>query len=119
MSPIDGIDIERGLRLSLADEDFYAEMLGIFLESQERSREEIEAALSEGRRNDALRIAHTVKGEAANIGAEELRDRAGACEAALRENRESELPAAIERFGSSLALAAKGIRAFFATRGPA
>ena len=116
MIPIDGIDVERGLRLSLSDEEFFAELLGIFLEAQERSRCGIAAALAEGRATDALRLVHSMRGEAANIGAEELRERAGAFELVLREGRESDIPAATRAFEDALARVSKSIQAFLSSK---
>jgi HPt (histidine-containing phosphotransfer) domain-containing protein len=115
-SPIEGVDVARGLARALSDKTFYAELLGIFAESQKGAAAALEEAIAQGRRPEAIRIAHTAKGEAANIAAEEVRLLAGTCERILREGRDSELPAAIEDFKASMARVVRDIATFLEGR---
>jgi len=106
------LDVESGLRRALLDRGFYVELLGIFLDDYGPAAQDIRASLAEGRRSEALRIAHSAKGEAANISAEEVRLRAAICEAILRDGRDAELPAALSALESALGRTAEAIGAY-------
>ncbi|MBF0337524.1 MAG: response regulator [Nitrospirae bacterium] len=87
---IDGLDVTNGLRRVLGKPSSYLSLLKKFVAGQANAPEEINTALSEGRRNDAERIAHTVKGTAGNIGAMRVQERASKLEAAIKHNEPAE-----------------------------
>ncbi|MRV72424.1 response regulator [Duganella sp. FT92W] len=82
---IAGLDMAAGLRRVLHKPDRYIAMLRGFVTSQAHAGSEIAAALADGRRADAERAAHTLKGLAGNIGADALQAAAATLEQALRE----------------------------------
>jgi HPt (histidine-containing phosphotransfer) domain-containing protein len=61
----------------------YRQVLGRFAESHAGFASELAGCHAQGRRDEARRLAHTLKGLAGTIGAPALRDRAAAYEAAL------------------------------------
>jgi HPt (histidine-containing phosphotransfer) domain-containing protein len=63
--------------------DLVAEMLRLFGEQSRRLMNELREHLSRGRVDQAARIAHTIKGSAANLSAEQVRQIAGEMEACL------------------------------------
>ena len=67
-----------------ADEATVSELITVFRESMETELARIEAALSEGDGETIRVAAHTIKGMAANLGVQELRDVAAELEAAAR-----------------------------------
>jgi two-component system sensor histidine kinase/response regulator len=81
---IPGIDCAGGLRRVAGNAELYVELLRHFLTDQADAVVRLRAALQAGDRQSAERIAHTLKGVAANIGATEVRDQAGVIERALR-----------------------------------
>ncbi|MES0338073.1 MAG: response regulator [Candidatus Magnetobacterium sp. LHC-1] len=83
---IEGLDVANGLRRVLGKPASYLSLLKKFVAGQTTAPEEINTALSEGRRNDAERIAHTTKGTAGNIGALPVQERAAKLEAAIKHN---------------------------------
>jgi two-component system sensor histidine kinase/response regulator len=82
---IAGLDTEQGLRRVLGRKPVYAKMLQKFIKGQSNAIALIEAALSEKDWPSAERIAHTLKGVAANLGATQVQADAGALEDALRD----------------------------------
>jgi two-component system sensor histidine kinase/response regulator len=84
---IPALDAADGLARVLGRREAYVNLLRRFASSQARVFHEVRTALAEGRRADAERAAHTLKGVAGNIGARQLQSEAGAVEAALRDGR--------------------------------
>jgi len=82
---IDGLDPEQGLRHAMGRSDLYRRVLERFVRGHGSAPSAIEDAIAEGGRSDAQRIAHTVKGLAAQIGADELRREAERVERAIRD----------------------------------
>jgi two-component system sensor histidine kinase/response regulator len=81
---IPDLDAADGLRRVLGRREAYIGLLRRFALGHAQTFTEIRAALAEGRRSDAERAAHTLKGVAGSIGARQLQREAGEVEAALR-----------------------------------
>ena len=64
-----GIDVRAGMARAMNDEKLYTRLLVKFREGQQRFVEEFRDALSNDDREKAMRAAHTLKGNAASIGA--------------------------------------------------
>lgn len=84
MSPIPGVDMAMGLQRAMGQMDLYLSLLGKFRSRQGHTVEQLRLALQGGHWQTAERLAHTLKGSAAQIGAVEIRDRAGELEASIR-----------------------------------
>ena len=69
---IDGLDVARGLGLSNHNAALYVAMLGKFVKSQEHSVQAIRQALADADTASAERLAHTLKGLSASLGAQKL-----------------------------------------------
>jgi PAS domain S-box-containing protein len=85
---IAGLDMAGGLRRVLGREALYLSMLRRFVVSQRPAAVDIAAALDAGDWRAAERLAHTLKGVAANIGAGELKSEVDRLESAIRSRRE-------------------------------
>jgi len=83
---IAGLDMAGGLRRVLHKPDRYIAMLRGFVAGQAHADNEIATALADGRRADAERAAHTLKGLSGNIGADALQAAAATLERAIRED---------------------------------
>ncbi len=81
---IPGVDVEKALGQALNDIGFYRRMLRRFIESHAEFKTEFRAAQVGSDPTAALRCAHTLKGNAANIGATALQVAAGELEDACR-----------------------------------
>ena len=73
---IEGLDLQAGLRRVMGREDRYLELLKNFVAEQRDAPQRIEAALRDGKAEEAERVAHTLKGLAGTIGAAALHDAA-------------------------------------------
>jgi two-component system sensor histidine kinase/response regulator len=82
---IAGLDMAGGLRRVLHKPDRYIAMLRGFVAGQAHAGNAIAAALAEGRRADAERAVHTLKGLSGNIGADALQAAAATLELAIKE----------------------------------
>lgn len=90
VASIEGVNLAKGLRFTGNDPKRYARILERFLESQRGVPLQIRQALLEGKRQDAERLAHTLKGLAAQIAAEDLTSDTSSLEAAIRQSGEAE-----------------------------
>ena len=81
---IDGFDVQDALGRTLGDEAFYIQLLIRFQEDQSDAAERIQQALQDGDRKLAERLAHTLKGVAAGLGARTLELAAGELERRLK-----------------------------------
>ena len=84
MSGIAGLDTASGVRNSLGREALYLALIGKFVAGQRDLPVHMTSALAEGDWVSAERLAHTLKGVAAQIGAYELSEVAAQFEKALR-----------------------------------
>jgi signal transduction histidine kinase/CheY-like chemotaxis protein len=80
---IEGIDTAGGLRRMLGKRDLYASLLNDFADAEENTPDAIRTALANNDVEGARRIAHTLKGSAANIGAGAVRDLAATLEQSM------------------------------------
>jgi two-component system sensor histidine kinase/response regulator len=108
---IAGLDFEQGLRRVAGNRTLYVSLLGTFAESQADAAERIREALAEGDRSLAERLAHTVRGTAANLAAGPVQAAAAALEKALREHAEAASAEALRvRLGEALARLRSSLR---------
>jgi two-component system sensor histidine kinase/response regulator len=108
---VPGIDVAAGLKCVGGRMGTYRRLLAMFVEHHARDVPAIRAALAAGQGEEARRLAHSLKGAAASLGAGELRERALAVETAVRAGQSgagleaglAELDAALERILAGLA----------------
>jgi len=81
---LSGIDVADGLRCVAGDQPLYGRILCKFQTSQAGTLQEIRAALAADDRQQAMQLAHALKGVAGNIGANALYHAVSALESALR-----------------------------------
>jgi len=77
---LSGIDLRCGLELMGGDRSLYRKLLVKFAGTQAQAGEQLLSAMTAGDRDTARRLAHTLKGLAANLGAQSLRDAAAVLE---------------------------------------
>jgi CheY-like chemotaxis protein len=86
---IDGIDTAAGMRRVGGSADAYGRMLRLFCDTHTEAATQLRQALAENERAIAERLAHSLNGVAANLGAQRLSDKASALEAAISGGRET------------------------------
>jgi HPt (histidine-containing phosphotransfer) domain-containing protein len=84
MPELDGVDVGGALRRLGGNVQLYQRLLRKFAESQKGAAAEIDAAVRQGRVEDAVRRAHTVKGVAANLGIERVQRAAANLEKVIK-----------------------------------
>ncbi|WP_313952503.1 response regulator [Accumulibacter sp.] len=82
-----GVNVTTGLRRVLGKKPLYLSLLRKFVTGQRTTAEQLAAALQAGDWIAAERLAHDLKGVAANIGASDLRTGAGRLESAIRQRK--------------------------------
>ncbi len=87
---IEGINSQKGLSHLSGNKKLYLNLLSRFRDSYGKTVIEIKEAIKDGDRELAVRLAHTVKGVAGNIGADEVQTAAAAAEKALKDEKENE-----------------------------
>ncbi len=88
----------------------YAKLLGRFADSLGDAPEKIAQAIADGNMEDAQMQAHTIKGTAANLGAEALAEAGKVLETAIKDN--AGIEPAIEELKKVLAVTVEAMRAF-------
>ena len=101
------IDTETALRRVAGNTGLYHKLLRQFADGQRDAAKQIADLLAAGDRTAAERTAHSVKGVAANVGAQPLADAASALEKALRAGEEA--AALLERFRNMMAVTVEEI----------
>ncbi len=84
-----GMDVRRGLAALRGKQEKLITLLRTMASTHREDMAQIEARLREGKREEARRIAHTLKGVAATLGADALADAARSVEERLREPTET------------------------------
>ncbi len=102
--PLDGLDIEQGLRRVGGSSAVYLSVLRKFVASHRGAAVQIADAIGNGDLKAAERLAHSLKGVAATLGADALKDDAAVIENALRGGvaAATELEPAITRLAATL-----------------
>ncbi|MDZ4099713.1 MAG: response regulator, partial [Methylophilaceae bacterium] len=85
---LNGIDVATGLKRVAGNQKLYISLLEQFVSGYADSDKQILLALESNKRDDAQRLAHSVKGVAGNIGANALSQSAAEIERILREGGE-------------------------------
>lgn len=88
MAGVDGLDPVAGLRVVGGRWPAYLRVLRLFADTHGQEVERIQAALAAGQREEARRLAHSLKGSAGSVGALRLQALAAAVEAPLKGNDE-------------------------------
>ncbi len=83
LARIDGLDAEEGLRRMLGKTSLYESMLQKFVDGQSDFEQVFRTAIDKGDHPTAQRLAHTLKGVAANIGARTVSEEAASLEQAV------------------------------------
>jgi two-component system sensor histidine kinase/response regulator len=102
---IPGIDTQTAVKRTGGNQQRYVSLLRRFADSQVGAAGEIRAALEAQDHATAQRIAHSLKGAAANLGANALATAAGSAEVAIKTQSEVE-PALVEMEGTLFAAVA-------------
>jgi len=105
-----GINIEKGLKTVIGNQKLYRNLLGKFLASNGNVVAEIKDTLKSGDMETAARLAHTVKGVAGNLGAEELFPVASDLEKAIKAAEMDGLDGLIDTFEAHLNVVMGGIQ---------
>ena len=109
LAGLEGFDVVAGLRSVRGNWTSYVRMLRLFARERSREARTLAPLLAAGRRKDAERLAHTVKGVAATLGATGVSAIAGRLERLLREGEPDagKLAPAVAQFEDACAQIAK------------
>lgn len=98
----------------MGDRELYLSMLAQFIPSQGHAVQSIRDALADNDRATAERLAHSLKGVAATVGAASLAESANQVEKALNEGNTREYPILIETMANKLSQATGSIATYLA-----
>ncbi|WP_297574384.1 response regulator [uncultured Deefgea sp.] len=103
IAKLPGIDLIGGLNRLMNNKPLYLQLMRQFCQSELDCISRINAAIANNDRATASRYAHTIKGVAANLGANQLAEDAGVIEQFLRtENNQSDLTPWLIKIESAL-----------------
>jgi len=86
LASIPGLDVKAGLRSVRGKLGSYQRLLGSFVETHEGDFARIRQCLADEQHDEAVRLAHSLKGVAATLGAQDVQRTAHALEISLKEN---------------------------------
>jgi polar amino acid transport system substrate-binding protein len=110
-SGLPGISIKSGLARVGGNKKLYSKLLGKFRRNYASVADEFRKALAKNDSETAIRLAHTIKGLAGNIGALDLHLAAVDLESALRQNKTEILPYRLNALTDTLDLVLESIAA--------
>ncbi len=113
---IQGLDTTLGVDQVGGSPDLYVDLLETFLARTRDAAEQIETARALGNREVAERLAHSVRGASASLGATPLAEAAGTLEAALRAGQEAAADQLVPRFRDALESLCLGLERYLAGR---
>ncbi|MFT4928289.1 MAG: signal transduction histidine kinase/DNA-binding response OmpR family regulator [Phenylobacterium sp.] len=109
LPPLPGVNTRQGLARIGGNVAAYKKVLNKFIDNQSHAIDEIRTALAAGQRDEAERLAHTVKGVAGNLGAGQLAELAGVLEAKLSHTQTTQLTDIIAAVEQELKMVLAGI----------
>jgi two-component system sensor histidine kinase/response regulator len=113
---ISGIDTETALKRTGGNRKRYEALLQRFAETQSHAVDDMRSALAANDPPTAQRLAHSLKGASANLGANGLADVAARAEAAIASNQPT--TSSLESLADSLQLTVAAIQATLSNRFP-
>ena len=102
LSEIQCIDVNSGLMRVGGNKKLYLNILTKFFRDYPDAAEQIKEALDNGDKELSQRLAHTVKGVAGNIGANDLQEAGGSLEAAIKHQKTDEFETLLDGFRDAL-----------------
>jgi len=108
-SELPGFSVKKGLSKIGGNKELYRKLLGKFFESNRDVVNEIKVNLEKGDMETAARLAHTVRGVAGNLGADELFPAAADLEKAIKQGEKETLESLINSFETRLNVVLGGI----------
>ncbi len=109
MAP-DILNWQEGVARVVNNRGLYAKLLGRFIDSLGDTLEKITVALADNNTEEAIRLAHTLKGTSANLGAYALAEVSGTLEQVIK--AESDITVAFEETKKILEDTLDSMRAF-------
>jgi HPt (histidine-containing phosphotransfer) domain-containing protein len=98
LASVEGLDSAAGLKRTRGNQDLYSSLLKQYVIGFSAFGEELTLLLREGRHEEATRLAHSLKGVAANVGSTRVADAAGELEQVLRRGEAPDVAmSAVER----------------------
>ncbi len=115
IATVPGLDAQAGLRMTRGNPERYAALLRLFVEHHEPDVAHLRDSLASGDREQAKRLAHTLKGAAGTVGATGLSGLATELDAAIGAGRsEAEIAARIEAYAQAHQAFTAAVRAILA-----
>jgi HPt (histidine-containing phosphotransfer) domain-containing protein len=119
LPPVIGIDYNIGLTIAQGNTKLYRRLLIKFLESEQNFTKQFYQAQQSNDSDAAMRVAHTLKGVAGNIGAKEIQKAANALEQACKIDTDNEqIEALLEAVESALAPVLESLKKIQAVQKP-
>ena len=95
LAAVPGMNVRRGVSVMLGRADRFLALFKRFVESQPAQLQSLSDSLASGDHELARHVAHSIKGAAANLGAEQLAASAGRIETRLRDLAASDRPGSV------------------------
>ncbi|HZW25951.1 MAG TPA: PAS domain S-box protein [Gallionella sp.] len=99
LAEIPGLDTEQGLKVLDGHLAAYLRLLRLYAAEHADDMSRLRERMSRGERDEAMRLAHTLKGISGNLGATGIQELAAELEAAIKDGRDS---AEIERLAGTV-----------------
>ncbi|MCB2226364.1 MAG: response regulator [Desulfarculaceae bacterium] len=116
---IAGIDLAEGLNRVGGNRELYRSLLIELREGYAKAPAELAGHIEAGRKQEAQRLAHSIKGVAGNVGAVGLQAAAAAVESALKEGRAESYPPLLEELAQLLGPLVEALEVLGAAGDPA
>ncbi|MEN0107006.1 MAG: response regulator [Pseudomonas sp.] len=112
LASLAGIDVAAGLAICMNNEGLYRKMLGLFLPQAQHFEAQFAEQLEQGDRAAMERLAHTLKGTAANIGASGVEAAAFNLQRLCEQGDQAQYRTALAALSVELAVVVSSLRGF-------
>jgi len=116
---VPGLDADFGVKCVNGRVERYATLLGKLVDNHAANVASLADLMAAGERDEARRLAHSVKGAAATLGAVDIRAAAAALEQAILDGRDGEVGGLTRRVDTALASLAAALRDLRGQEAPA
>jgi len=116
---IDGLDVDAALRLVRGHVPTYLRVLSLFVDGHADDATRLQASIAQQTAQEAKRMAHTLKGSAANVGVASIQHDAAALEQALQGDATGPRDQALARLAADLPVFVASVRTALANRAAA
>jgi CheY-like chemotaxis protein len=115
MNEVSVLNVDKGISFAANNSDLFKQLLGTFVSQYEESGQQLQAMKNNAEHDDAMKLAHTMKGVCSTLGMDSLSEVAKKMQFAFANNQLAGIDDDLLRYNELLAIAIREARDYCAT----